>query len=143
MSDGSPAQAAVGRNVELTADDGLDLRLFCLLVELDDAVQGAVVGDGQAVHAQFLGAGDQLRDTAHAVEQAVLGVDVEMGEHDYGYSKVGKPKTIISSGRGLRPSRTSPAEGSPFAEVEAGLNLSPPDAVLRGQRRSWRSPESG
>jgi hypothetical protein len=61
-------------------------------------VESTVVSNGQAIHAQFPSAGDQLRYTAHAIEEAVLGVDVQVCEHDQ--LKVGKPKTIITFGRG-------------------------------------------
>ncbi len=80
---------------------GLIFASLACEVELDDAVQGAVVGDGQAVHPQLLGAGQQLGYTAHAVKQAVLGVDVQVCEHGNAYQKAGKPETIIPSWAGL------------------------------------------
>jgi hypothetical protein len=39
-----------------------------------------VVSDSQAVHAQFLGSGNQLRYAAHTIEQAIFGVDVKVSE---------------------------------------------------------------
>ena len=78
---GVAAEVAARGDIDLAADDGLDAGLSGCLVELDDAVHHAVVGDGQAVHAQLFGPCHQLRDAAHAVEQAVFGVDMEVGEH--------------------------------------------------------------
>jgi hypothetical protein len=39
-----------------------------------------VVGNGQGVHAQLGGSLDRLVETTQAVEQTVLGVNVEVGE---------------------------------------------------------------
>ena len=50
------------------------------LVEGDRAVERAVVGDGQRIHALLGGRVDQLGDPPEAVEQAELGVDVEVRE---------------------------------------------------------------
>jgi hypothetical protein len=47
-------------------------------IKINDAIHGTVVSDSQAVHAQFLGSGNKLRYAAHAIEQAVFGVDVQM-----------------------------------------------------------------
>ena len=47
-------------DIDFTADDRLDAGFFGCLVELDDAVHHAVVGNRQAVHAQFFGSGDEL-----------------------------------------------------------------------------------
>ena len=47
-------------------------------IEINDAVHGPVVGDGKAVHAQLFGAGNKLRDSTHAIEQAVFSVDVKV-----------------------------------------------------------------
>ena len=49
-------------------------------VELDGPVEVAVIGHGQGVHALLLDVLDQLRDAAGAVEQAVVGVAVQMNE---------------------------------------------------------------
>ena len=73
-------EAAVGGDVGLVADDGVDAFLFGLLIELESAVEVAVVGEGQGVHAVGLGAGDELVDGAGAVEEAVMAVAVEVNE---------------------------------------------------------------
>ena len=68
------------RDVGLDADDGLDARRATGLVEGHRPVQRAVIRYGQRVEAERLGLRHQLRDAAQAVEQAELGVDVEMRE---------------------------------------------------------------
>ena len=75
---------AVVGDVDLAADDGLDAGVAAGGVEVHHAVEGAVVGDGQRIHAQLAGAGDQLRDAADAVEHTVFGVNVEMGKSQTG-----------------------------------------------------------
>ena len=74
------APAARG-HVQLTPDDGLDARLQAGGVELHHAVHSAVVRDRQGRHPQLTGAPDQGLDSAHAVQQAVLGMKVQVGEH--------------------------------------------------------------
>jgi len=43
-------------------------------------MHSTVVGDSEAVHAQFFGPGKKLGNAAHAIKQAVLGMNVEMSE---------------------------------------------------------------
>ena len=78
-------------DVRLDADDRLDPRGPAGLVEGDRAVQGAVVGQGQRVESVALGLFDQLGDAAQPVEQAELGVDVEMREIVRRDGQVGSP----------------------------------------------------
>jgi len=78
---GGFAGAAIGSDVYLAADDGLDARLGRFLVKLDGAVHHAVVGNCQGIHAQFLRPRYQLGDAAHAIEQAEFSVDMEVSEH--------------------------------------------------------------
>ena len=72
--------ALAGGDVGLVADDRVEAGGLALAVELDGAVEVAVVGQGQGVHAQRLGVGDQLGDAAGAVEQAVVAVAVQVNE---------------------------------------------------------------
>ena len=67
-------------DVGLDPDDGLDLALLAGLVEGDRAVEGAVVGEGEAVEALRAGLRDEVVDAPEAVEEAELRVDVEVGE---------------------------------------------------------------
>ena len=84
-------------DVRLHADDRLDPLGRRRLVEGDRAVEGAVVGDRERIEAQPLGRVDEVGDPAEAVEQAELGVDVEVGEvvrgegHGQWYPDRGRP----------------------------------------------------
>ncbi len=75
-----------GYRVALNADDGLDARRFARFVKLDGAVHAAVVGEGQRVHTTRFGRLDQPLDVRLAVEQAVFGMDVQVGEVGHGKS---------------------------------------------------------
>ena len=67
-------------DVRLHADDRLDARLRRRLVERHGPVQRAVVGHGEAVEAVLDARVDEVRDPAEPVEQAELGVGVEVDE---------------------------------------------------------------
>jgi hypothetical protein len=73
------ARPTVVDEVDLTAQERLDARLARAAVELDRARHGAVVGDPDRGHAELGRTLDELRDTAGAVQDRVLGVDVQMG----------------------------------------------------------------
>ena len=72
------ALEAVVDEVGLEAEDRLDAVLPAGLVELDRAVQDAVVGEPERRHPELGRARRERLDLAGAVEQRVLGVDVEM-----------------------------------------------------------------
>ena len=67
-------------DVRLDADDRLDALVDGRLVERDGAVEGAVVGEGEAVEALRAGLVDEVRDPPEPVEQAELRVRVEVDE---------------------------------------------------------------
>ena len=69
-----------GGDVNLAADDRADALVAGGQVEVGGGVHGAVVGDGDRVHAERGGALDEVGDAAEAVEQAEFAVDVEVGE---------------------------------------------------------------
>ncbi len=73
------ARRVVVDEVDLAADDRLDAVLAARLVELDRAVHDAVVGEPERRLLELRGALGERLDLARAVEQRVLGVDVEMG----------------------------------------------------------------
>ena len=73
-------EARVGRHVGLEADDRRHVVLATGLVEVDDAVEVAVVGDGDGALAVGLGGEHHLLDARRAVEHRVLGVVVEVDE---------------------------------------------------------------
>ena len=71
---------AVMGDVDLATYDGLDASVEAGGVKVHHTIEGAVVGDGQRIHAQLARAFDQLGDAADAVEHAVFGVDVQVGK---------------------------------------------------------------
>ena len=71
-------KARARRDIDLAADDGLDARRLCRLVKVDHAVHIAVVGDGDRRLSQLLHARDEVADAARAVEQAELGMNMEV-----------------------------------------------------------------
>ncbi len=75
------AQVAVGSDIDLTANDGLDTRFLRRLVKLDDPVHHAVVANGEAIHTQLFRPCHQSGDTAHPVQQAIFRMDMKMGKH--------------------------------------------------------------
>ncbi len=77
---GTPLMVA-GGHIDFTADNGFYSSLFGCPVKLDNPIKDAVVGNGQAIHAEFFSPGNQSGYIAHTVQQAVLGMDVEMAKH--------------------------------------------------------------
>ena len=72
--------AVARRDVELAAEDRLDLGLFRREVEIDAPEEVAVVGERERLEAEVLRLLDELLELRGAVEQAVLGVDVQVNE---------------------------------------------------------------
>ncbi len=66
-------------HVDLAAEDRLDVVLRARLVELHHAVHDAVVGEPERRLIELGGTLCEVLDPACAVEQRVLGVDVQMG----------------------------------------------------------------
>ena len=92
------------------------------LVEGDRAVEGAVVGDRHRIHAQLGRRVDQLGDPAEPVEQAELGVDVEVrevvrGEGRHGRSMVARATPTRCQGS---PGSTGGA-GGPIRDVTSRM----------------------
>jgi hypothetical protein len=77
-----------GRDVHLAADDRLHPGRHRRLVELHRAEHVAVVGHRDRRHAEGLHAGDEVGDLIRAVQQRILGVEVEVGETHGGQSGV-------------------------------------------------------
>ena len=90
-----------GDRVALNAYNWLDARRFARLVELDGAIHAAVVGEGQRIHAARFGRLDQPLDTRLAVEQAIFGMDVQVGKVGHGLS----PSLAVSRLCEVRASR--------------------------------------
>ncbi len=81
-------EARARRQVELGADDGLDLALLGLLVEVDRAQDRAVVGQRHGGHLEGARLLEQVVDLQGGVEQAVLRVHVEVDEALHSHSMV-------------------------------------------------------
>ena len=71
---------AGGRDIDLTADNGLDSLFFAGPVEVDGAVHDAVVRHRHGGLPQLLDPSGQAVNPAEAVQQAVLCVDMEMNK---------------------------------------------------------------
>ena len=69
---------ALGGHIDLAADDGLDSLRLTGPVKVDNAVHNAVVGDGAGGLAHGLDNFGQIPDTARAVKEAVLRMDMQM-----------------------------------------------------------------
>src|SRR2546428_5996844 len=75
-----PRMAAAEREVGLEAQNRADLSRFGFGVKRPRAVQVAVIGDRQRVHAERLHPIEQVGDAVGAVEERVLAMRVEMNE---------------------------------------------------------------
>jgi len=65
-------------DIDFAANDWFYTCFLGSHIKIDDTIHGTVVSDSKAVHAQLFGPGNKLRDAAHAIEQAIFSVDVEM-----------------------------------------------------------------
>ena len=109
-------------DVDLAAENRLDSLLSGLPVELDRAGERAVVGERDRRHLELGGPRGEVRDPARAVEDRVLGVDVEMDERRIGH------------GRPILPALTT-TDGNPDGVVLPGE----PVAATRAARASQRN----
>ena len=73
-------QPAARGDINLAADDGFDALFPRRLVEINHPVHGAVVGDGEGGKFQFMGLVHQPVQPAGAIEQGILGVQMEMNK---------------------------------------------------------------
>ena len=73
-------EARARGDVDLAAEDRLHAGVARLLVELDGAEEVAVVGHRDRRHAERLGAREERLVLDRAVEERVLGVEVQVGE---------------------------------------------------------------
>ena len=64
--------------INLTADDGLDSRLFCLFIKIDTAVHHPMIRQGDGILAQLLHPVHHGADAAGAVQKTVFRVDMQM-----------------------------------------------------------------
>ena len=66
--------------VDLAAEKGLDVVFFGLFEEIGEAVEDAVVGNGEGLHAEFGGSLAEAVGAGASVQQAMVRVDVQMNE---------------------------------------------------------------
>src|SRR5690242_620645 len=71
---------AAFRNIDFTADDGLDVTLARFIKEIRSGEEIAVVGDGHGRHLLARGFVKKLGSFARTIEKAEIGVDVEMNK---------------------------------------------------------------
>ena len=83
-----------GRDVHFASDDGLDALGLGELVEVYRAVHPAVIGNGEAVHAQLARSLNQRLEPAETVQHRVLGMRVKVGEH--GKAPLGMFRVTVS-----------------------------------------------
>jgi hypothetical protein len=69
-------EAVVAGDVGLDADDRLDAGVAAERVEVDGAVQRAMIGEGEGGHVQSLRTSDEVAEAGQPVEQAVLAMGV-------------------------------------------------------------------
>ena len=73
-------KSGIGRNVNLTAHNGIDSGRFRLLIEINHTVHNAVIRDGCAVHPQFFHPLHILFYLITAIQQAVLRMHMQMSK---------------------------------------------------------------
>jgi len=73
-------ETGAGRDVEFATDEGFEVGGFRGVKKLDRAEEIAVISQGYGGHAELFGAGHETVDFAGAVQQAVVGMDVEVDE---------------------------------------------------------------
>ncbi len=110
---GIAAVVVPGRAVGLYAQDRMEPGLLGLAVEVDSAVEVAVVGDGDRLLAQRSRALHQRGDLGEAVEEAEFRVQVQVGEHG------GCPSLATRTAASVSAYAESPA-GRPSAALGAG-----------------------
>ncbi len=66
--------------IDFAADNGFYPCFFSCHVEIDSTIHCPMVSNGKAIHAQFLGFGNKLWNTAHTIKQTVLCMNMEMGK---------------------------------------------------------------
>src|SRR5262249_8289062 len=110
-------EAAVGRDVELAADDRLHARLLRLGEELDGAEHVAVVGDGAGVHPGGPHPRQELLDLVRPVEQRVLRVQVQVDERHRPVTPL--PRAVLPSAGRNGSARLRRWSTAPRARLEA------------------------
>ena len=111
-----PFEAAAGCDVTLDAEDGFNAVRLAGLVEVDCAMDVAVVSESDGRHSEFGRPGGHVVQPAQAVEQAVLGVVMEMDKLIHGR---GHGNSCCASRNALLIGRPAGAPGT--ANAMSGL----------------------
>src|SRR5260221_13768589 len=77
--------ALTRRDISFVSDDRVDAGATALAVEFDCAVQIAVIGQRQGIHAEFFGLLNQFGNPVGAVQQRVMAMAMEMRERTFGH----------------------------------------------------------
>ncbi len=73
-------ESGSGGHINFDADNGFDAGLGRFFIKLDRAEHGAVIGDGHRMHAELGGPLQKVVDANGPIQQAVLGVDMEVNK---------------------------------------------------------------
>jgi len=92
ISQGHPRRREVG----LAADDGLDPRLFRLLIKVDRPEDVAVIGHRDRRHLAALGLFHQLLDPHRPIEEGILGVQMKVNEGVGRHRRGGRAEVSLS-----------------------------------------------
>jgi len=79
--------APTGSDIHLAANDGLYSVTIGLLIEVDGPEDIAVIRHGNGGHLIFLGPFQQILDADCTVQEAVLGVDMQVDERGVFHSQ--------------------------------------------------------
>ena len=71
-------ESGSGGDINFDADNGFDAGLCRFFIKLDRAEHGAVIGGGHGMHAELCGPLQQVVEANGPIQQAVLGVHVEV-----------------------------------------------------------------
>ena len=122
--------SAAGGDVGLHAEQGTDVGLAGGLVEIDGAVEVAVVGDGEGLLAHRSSAFNERLDLGESVEFAVFSVGVEMSEHTCRGRNLRQLSRVCTNSRITNTSSVSLRYGT-VRGVEAVLREAPEGARQR------------
>ena len=73
-------KTSAGGDINFDADDGFDTGLGGLIIKLNGSEHGAMIGGGHRVHAEISSTLQHVVNANGAVQQAVLGMNMEMDE---------------------------------------------------------------
>src|ERR1700736_2893647 len=84
----NPISAPARRDIRLASDDRFDTLLLCLQEKLDRAEHVAMIGNRDRGHPRRLDVSEKRSDFVGAIQQAVLGMNVQMYETHRGFTRL-------------------------------------------------------